>query len=65
MPAVAYVVVVVGVAPELRSKVPLASRSHSYFAIVPSGSLEPEPLKVTVWPITTGFGVAVKAAVGA
>ena len=33
-------------------------------AIVPSGSVEPAPLKVTAVPVGTGLGVAVKEAVG-
>ena len=33
-------------------------------AIVPSGSLDPEASKLTVWLVSAGFGVAVKDAVG-
>ena len=43
---------------------PLPSRSHSYLAIVPSESLEPEPLKLTLCPGVAGLGEAVKEALG-
>ena len=46
------------------SKLPLPSRSHSYWTIVPSESLDPEPLKFTVWPTPAELG-AVSTAVGA
>ena len=43
---------------------PSPSRSHSYLVIGPSGSLDAEPLKVTVWPVWAGFGLTVNDAVG-
>ena len=63
-PGVGKLVVTVGVAPVLRSKLPLPSRSHSYLAMVPS-SVEAAPLKVTCWPVTIAGRLGVMAAVGA
>ena len=57
--------VALGVLPELVSKVPLPSRSHSYLAMVPSGSLEAEPSKLTCCPVCAGLGVLWKAGTGA
>ncbi len=47
------------------SKEPLASRSHSYLAIVPSGSPEPAASKSTLAPLWAGLGESVKEALGA
>jgi hypothetical protein len=64
VPAVVKACVVLAVEPAFTSYVPLASKSHSYLAIEPSGSDEVEPLKVALAPATTGLGLTVKAAVG-
>ena len=50
--------------PELVSKVPLPSRSHSYLAMPPSASVELLPLKVTVWFGCAGLGEIVNEDVG-
>jgi hypothetical protein len=55
---------VVATVPVSVSNVPSPSRSHSYLAIEPPGSLEAVPLKVTVAPMAAGLGVTVKEAVG-
>ncbi len=48
VPSVVYDLVTTLVVPELVSKVPSPSRSHSYFVIVPSGSADEDASKVTV-----------------
>ena len=58
-------VLAAGVVPVFVSKLPLPSRSHSYLAIVPSRSVEPEPSKPISWPAWAGFGEALKEATGA
>jgi hypothetical protein len=47
------------------SKLPSPSRSHSYLTIVPSVSVEDDPLNVTVVLVRVGFDAIVKLATGA
>ena len=65
LPGVVYVRLVVFVVPVSVSNEPLPSRSHSYLAIVPSGSLDAVASKAIAWPVGAEAGVAVKEAVGA